>query len=70
MTLSSKAALNKEIRNCGSELQRRHYATIAGIIRNLHEDVREKVALHFADELRGTNPQYSRSRFLAACKVS
>jgi len=71
MTLSTNAAKNKDLRNVGSEMQHRHFATVAGIIRNLNgsmskEDVK-LVAEHFSADLKNTNAKFDKKRFLAAC---
>lgn len=50
--------------------QRRHYEFIAGVIRSLqsiHGAVNREVAEAFADELRGTNDNFDRDRFIKAC---
>ena len=47
--------------------QHRHYCKIASIIAQLGDEiVREVVARHFAEELRGTNQNYDPFRFRAA----
>jgi hypothetical protein len=48
--------------------QHRHYTFIARTIANLgvNEQTREIVAADFANALRGTNPNYDRSRFMSA----
>lgn len=48
-------------------LEHRHYALLAGIIRELNPEVREEVAEHFARALCGTNDRFSPSRFIDAC---
>jgi hypothetical protein len=50
--------------------QHRHYCMIAGIIADLNEDVRAQVALHFATQLKGTNPGYSGDRFYSAAMAN
>jgi hypothetical protein len=58
------------------KMQKRHYQLIADIIRALpgidssDAEWRKKVAEHFADSLRKTNPLFSRERFLEACEKS
>lgn len=67
--LSKKAALRKDeiIANYGyAELQHRHFATIAAILRKLNADV--ETCERWADELRFTNPNFNRARFLRACQ--
>ena len=68
MALSEQAALNKDKRNAMSDMQHRHFATIAHIIRTMPGN-RVRAAYHFADELAKTNPRFDRARFLAACDV-
>jgi hypothetical protein len=71
MPLSEKAALQKDRTNAAGELQHRHFATIAGILRDYKcSDESRKAHLieHFADELRRTNPRFDRNRFVAACQ--
>lgn len=51
--------------------QHRHYVLIAQTIASLEipeteYSIRNMIADHFADALRGTNPQFDRSRFIAA----
>jgi hypothetical protein len=75
MTLSTKAATAKDMRNAGSEMQHRHFATVAAIIKKLDEDGSmslgdvQLVAEHFASELAKTNPRFNRDRFMMACGV-
>lgn len=72
MALSTKAAASKDIRTGKSEMQHRHFATVAAILRMLPLDTltQEKVARHFADELGDTNPRFDRTRFLKAALPS
>ena len=53
----------------GVHLQRRHFCFIAEVIAKLDGETRQEVAKAFADNLRSTNSQFKRDRFLAACKV-
>lgn len=75
MALNPSAAFAKDTRTGLSELQHRHFATIAEIIRRLHADGTmtradaETVAEHFAAELPPTNAKFDARRFLAACQV-
>jgi hypothetical protein len=46
-------------------LQRRHYQFIAEVIKDWAG--KGDIALAFADALRGTNANYSKIRFIAAC---
>lgn len=57
-------------------MQRRHYETIARIIRDLGQPSEgyalyhpSQVAKHFASALSPTNPNFNRDRFLKACGV-
>ena len=47
-------------------LEHRHYVLIAKSISELPPDIRGVVANRFANDLRGTNPNYSHARFMAA----
>ena len=55
------------------EFQRRHFCFIAEVIAKelwkLDSEARQEVAKAFADNLRSTNSQFKRDRFLTACKV-
>ena len=66
MALSTKAAASKDVRTGKAEMQHRHFATVAAILRMLPLDTRtqETVAKHFADELADCNPKFDRHRFL------
>lgn len=70
MPLTTQAAHRKDINTGISDMQHRHFATVAAIIRSLPmtDADRECVAEHFAGELRYSNPKFDRKRFLAACK--
>ena len=51
-------------------MQRRHFELIAEIIECYGDDVQQReCALHFANYLLRTNPQFDRARFLKACGV-
>ncbi|RWI90541.1 MAG: hypothetical protein EOR22_23655 [Mesorhizobium sp.] len=52
-----------------ARFEHRHFATIARIIRDIPARGGDQlnIARHFARELRGTNPRFQASRFLAAC---
>lgn len=71
MALSEQAALNKDRRNHTSEMQHRHFATIADIIAEspFGAKMQRQVAEYFADRLRATNPRFDRARFLRACNL-
>lgn len=67
MPLSAEAALDKDRRSGLCEMQHRHFAAIATIIRqaNCVSD-RIEMAEHFATSLPETNPRFDRKRFLDA----
>jgi hypothetical protein len=70
MPLTTQAASRKDLNTGLSEMQHRHFATVAAIIRGLADDgVREHVAEHFARELRKTNPRFDRERFIRATQA-
>lgn len=52
--------------------EHRHYVLLASIIAELpgkpefNTELRERIARHFAQELKGTNPRFSADRFMAA----
>lgn len=71
MALTKDSAHRKDLTTGISEMQHRHFATIATIIREMKPDVYgpEQVAEEFADRLRSTNPNFDRRRFLLACGV-
>lgn len=48
-------------------MQRRHFEFIAATVKGMAPDLRNAAAAAFADELRRTNPQFDRARFIAAC---
>lgn len=67
MALSTEAALRKD-RLGKSSMEHRHFATVAAIIHAIEDEgERQRMAEHFADELRSTNPRFDRKRFIAAC---
>jgi len=57
----------------GIAMQRRHFCFIAEVISKelwkLDSEARRQVAEVFADNLRSTNGQFKRQRFLEACSV-
>lgn len=67
--LKPAAALNKDRRNARQPvLEHRHYAVIAGVIREgFGGDTRALVANVFATRLADTNPNFNRARFIKAC---
>jgi len=62
--LTERAALNKDTTTGKADMQHRHFATIATILRNMGAD-RETVE-RWADELVPTNPRFDRRRFIRA----
>lgn len=65
MALTDEAATRKD-RNTGkSEMQHRHFATIAVILSNMNAD--RETCERWADELAPTNYMFDRRRFLRAC---
>lgn len=71
MSLTKETANRKDLRTGVSPMQHRHYTTVAAIIRIMPEGLSHReIALHFARELRPTNPNFDEERFLRACKPS
>jgi hypothetical protein len=73
MTLTTEAALRKDKTNATSDMQHRHFATIAAIIANQPgptTSIRRQMATHFANGLAHNNPKFDRARFLRACGVA
>lgn len=71
MPLSLKAELAKDVKAGLGEMQHRHFATIATILREIPDDMFSRaIANHFADRLAETNPRFNRQRFLSACMKS
>lgn len=74
MPLTTASAHRKDINTGLADMQHRHSATIAAIIRDMRNDNTEsnfqadRVARHFAAGLAKTNPKFNAERFLAACK--
>lgn len=68
MLTKESAARKDQTTGKGAVLQHRHYAYIAAIIQDIAPvQRRDQVALHFADQLRYSNPKFDRARLLAAC---
>ena len=73
MTLSTVAAHRKDLSGKPATMTHQHYREIASIIRRMPtfapslRTQRESCANAFADGLAGTNPNFNRERFLAAC---
>lgn len=72
MALTKDTAHRKDLNAGIGDMQHRHFATIATIIREMPVDVygTDQVAEIFADRLRATNPNFDRRRFLLACDAS
>lgn len=68
--LTDKAAHRKDVTTGLADMQHRHFATVATIIREMPADVYgpEQVAEIFADRLASTNSNFNRDRFLRACR--
>lgn len=71
MALSTAAAARKDKTTGKTEMQHRHFATVAAIIASLPHGakIQRQVAEHFADELATTNGKFDRRRFLQACDL-
>lgn len=71
MPLTKDTAHRKDLNAGIGDMQHRHFATIATIIREMGDSAipvdLERVAEYFADRLRSTNPRFDRRRFLLAC---
>lgn len=68
MALAYLAARRKDARTGKAEMQHRHFATVAAIIKDFgYPQERRRIAEHFARELASTNPRFDRERFIAAC---
>jgi hypothetical protein len=70
--LTKDSAHKKDLRTGLSDMQHRHFATVATIIRGLPDAFgnRGEIAKWFATELATTNPRFDRRRFLLACGVN
>ena len=55
----------------GVNFQRRHYQFIADTIKflNLPEDTIKQIAEEFTKALKGTNPNFQKTRFMEACGI-
>jgi hypothetical protein len=78
MAFSKDTAHRKDLNAGIGDMQHRHFATIATIIREMpmtrmleSEKAAERtyIAEQFADRLRSSNPNFDRRRFLLACGV-
>ena len=74
MSLSKQAAHKQDLISNVGEMQHRHFATVAFIIRRLElpemlseDEMRSTIARQFADHLEHSNPRFDRGRFLRAC---
>lgn len=78
MALTKESALRKDTahRNGNIDgLQHRHFAVIAGVLKELNENANggveamEHVICKFANACAASNPRFDRERFLRACGV-
>lgn len=77
MPLTKNTAHRKDLNAGISDMEHRHFATIATFIRELDSGLipcstdatRKHMAEYFANRLRSTNPRFDRRRFLLACGV-
>lgn len=79
MALTPESALRKDKRTGKDHMQHRHFATVAAILANAPDFTKgnsgnptrahRKLCEYFADELAGTNQNFNRGRFLAACGI-
>lgn len=72
MALTKDSAHRKDLNAGIGDMQHRHFATIATIIREMElpeteHCLRQIIATEFADRLRATNPRFDHRRFLLAC---
>jgi hypothetical protein len=75
--LKPESAHRKDLTAGLGNMEHRHFATIATIIREMDRGLiacsegatRKFVAELFAERLPATNPKFDRGRFLAACGV-
>lgn len=71
--LTKESALRKDVRTGISNMQHRHFTTIATIIRGMEDawspKARAHIAHRFANELSGTNQNFDHERFLKACGI-
>ncbi len=65
--LTQESALRKDLNSGLGEMQHRHFATIAAILRDIGTD--RDTCEAWADRLRRTNSRFDRRRFLRACGV-
>lgn len=73
--LTKDTAHRKDLNAGIGDMQHRHFATIATIIREMDQGLipcseaatRKFVAMQFAERLRATNSNFDRRRFLLAC---
>ena len=72
MTTSKQLAKDKRTASERPQLEHRHFAVIAAIIKRMPQwnnanDQRRAAAHHFARELRASNKVFNEQRFIAAC---
>lgn len=67
MSLTPQAAFRKD-KTTQPSLEHRHFAFIAQTISAIDDKpTRRRMAQHFADACRHTNPRFDEGRFLRAC---
>lgn len=70
--LTLESALRKDRTNAHSTMEHRHFATIAGIIRDMRGEMDkatvDRVQRYFARALRRTNDRFDALRFERACQ--
>lgn len=70
MPLTNESATRKDVRSNITEMQHRHFACIAAIIRAMPAHVNKtQIAEHFAKELAKTNSRFDRDRFMRATQT-
>lgn len=72
MPLKPETARRKDRGASPTKMQHRHFATIAGIIRDMPMSQfpdKARIAQRFADKLVETNPAFDKARFIAACGI-
>ena len=71
MALTQSTAANKDANSAKEKdtMQHRHFAVVAGIIKDMPANQRQAVAEHFASGLRSANSKFNKARFLKACGI-
>lgn len=67
MALTDESALRKDKTSGLGDMQHRHFATIATILRETGAS--REYCETWADKLAPTNPRFDRRRFLRACEA-